>query len=718
MEHLMCEEELRRRRSSIPEVEWLGFDHDLNGEYERGSIQEYPLRRGWTVTEISDLRQGQLPSRRSVEASLAMLQSWMTLGLMESFFGQPFSSSLFVSRVGNRNFFSTEHLRSCIDDWQNRLMPSFPRLVLFMFEGCITDSLNEAESWNNRLVHTQRMYNDRGLFSDRTLFDSVIRLTTLVGEALQALAEMFPASQVRFAMRYNWWITEGNEQRLRAQLKNRGWCPSIYKVLTEGLRMPLSLVEYTSIVEPADAYLRMHERCSMHDCVGHNIDNKAYKTKHVFEGCQCKPFLFPSLWKTREILLDNDVPVINGNVLLRSSSAEGSVCRASPGLPYIAFSHIWSDGLGSCTEDGLPQCQVQALFNMALEVGMTPLFWIDSLCVPKDSQTRKKAISQMAKTYRHAHATIVLDDRIKQCSVKDTMKEIMLALASSVWQRRLWTLQEGALSCKMYFKLADSFLQDGTFLNSAVSELYRPIIRNCFSHLDNLTAWALQSDVTIGALQRNISHRTSSKLDDESLAMASLLKLNVSYLLEVDGEERMMRFWSMVPSISRDIVIWGGAKIKQAPFRWAPRSLMTKEDEGSMDRRDESARATPRGLLGTWYIYLLKKRVSVNLANDQLHFYNAPTGAVLSLYPNQGDTVKTYNCHVDAVLCLVNLPVGDRTTAAVILSFVKMSGSHKIYKYEKLSAVCLHDNEPEEIIRLLKKKQLTVTGAEEEVVIS
>lgn len=538
----MCEEELRRRRSSIPKVEWMGFDHDLTGEYERGSIQEYPLRRGWTATEISDLKQGRLPSRRSVEASLAMLQSWMTLGVVECFFGQPFSSSLFVSEVGNRSFFSTEHLRGYIDDWQNRTMPSFPRPVMLMFEGCITDSLNEAESWNNRLVSTQRMYKDRGLFSDRVLFDSVMRLTTLVGEALQALAERLPASQRRFALKYEWFITEGNEQRLHAQLKSQGWCPSIYKVLTKGLHMPSSLVEYASIVEPADAYLRMHERCSMHDCIGYNVDGKPYKTRHIFEGCQCKPFLFPSLSKTREILLDDDVPLIDGYVLLRSSSAEGSVCRASPNLPYIAFSHIWSDGLGSCTEDGLPQCQVQALCNMAVEVGKTTLFWIDSLCVPKDNQSRKLAISQMAKTYRQAHATIVLDDRIKQYSAWNTKEEIMLALASSVWQRRLWTLQEGALSREMHFKLADSFLQDGKFLNSVSSEAYRPIIRNCISHLDNLTAWALQSNVTIGALQRNISHRTSSKLDDESLAMASLLKLNVSYLLEVDGEERIMRF--------------------------------------------------------------------------------------------------------------------------------------------------------------------------------
>lgn len=229
----MCEEELRRRRSSVLKVEWLGFDDDSTRGYDRGSIQEYPLRRGWTATKIGDLKQGQLPSRRSVGASLAMLQSWMTLGLLECFFAQPFSNSLFVSEVGNRKFFSTEHLRGYIDDWQNRTMPSSPPQAMLTFEGCITESLNEAESWNDRLVSTQRMYKDRGLFSGRTLFDSVMRLTALVGEALHALAERFPTSQRRFASKYEGFITEGNEQRLLARLKSQGWCP--HAIVTGGI---------------------------------------------------------------------------------------------------------------------------------------------------------------------------------------------------------------------------------------------------------------------------------------------------------------------------------------------------------------------------------------------------------------------------------------------------------------------------------------------------
>ena len=31
------------------------------------------------------------------------------------------------------------------------------------------------------------------------------------------------------------------------------------------------------------------------------------------------------------------------------------------GSTYVAFSHVWVDGLGSDTERGLPSCQISAL---------------------------------------------------------------------------------------------------------------------------------------------------------------------------------------------------------------------------------------------------------------------------------------------------------------------------------------------------------------------
>jgi len=41
---------------------------------------------------------------------------------------------------------------------------------------------------------------------------------------------------------------------------------------------------------------------------------------------------------------------------------------------FVAFSHVWSDGLSSTTEDGLPACQVRWLLNNAREATQSSFF--------------------------------------------------------------------------------------------------------------------------------------------------------------------------------------------------------------------------------------------------------------------------------------------------------------------------------------------------------
>ena len=77
-------------------IPWLGFDHD-EGYYPLTTIQEYPISRKWTRGELHELEFGNLQYRSATEA-LAMIQSWMFFGLLESAF-----NTLIVER---KNFFS------------------------------------------------------------------------------------------------------------------------------------------------------------------------------------------------------------------------------------------------------------------------------------------------------------------------------------------------------------------------------------------------------------------------------------------------------------------------------------------------------------------------------------------------------------------------------------------------------------------------------------
>ena len=68
----------------------------------------------------------------------------------------------------------------------------------------------------------------------------------------------------------------------------------------------------------------------------------------------------------------------------------------------------------------------------------------------------------------------------------------------------------------------------------------------------------------MSGLQRNLYSRTSSKPEAESLAVAPFLNIDVAPLFQVDGEERMMRFWKEAKTLPKSIVLHS-----------APESLVT-----------------------------------------------------------------------------------------------------------------------------------------------
>jgi hypothetical protein len=153
---------------------------------------------------------------------------------------------------------------------------------------------------------------------------------------------------------------------------------------------------------------------------------------------------------------------------------------------YIAVSHVWSDGMGSTSEAGLPECQVRFLSSAAtaalayefasrgslnfilmdFEAGNPNAgipFWVDALCVPAEVILRKRAITLMAKTYADAAAVAVIDSALRQLSIATPAEEQLFTLYFSNWVRRLWTLQEALLAKKLFIHLHDGIMDVVSF---------------------------------------------------------------------------------------------------------------------------------------------------------------------------------------------------------------------------------------------------------------
>jgi hypothetical protein len=89
-----------------------------------------------------------------------------------------------------------------------------------------------------------------------------------------------------------------------------------------------------------------------------NVDTRTYKMSHYTPACQCG-IIRSDLQDVLRIIDDNMIPTMtlhDDEGVLRVK-----VSKAQPGLSerYVAFSHVWVDGLGSTTEHGIYECQAR-----------------------------------------------------------------------------------------------------------------------------------------------------------------------------------------------------------------------------------------------------------------------------------------------------------------------------------------------------------------------
>lgn len=206
-----------------------------------------------------------------------------------------------------------------------------------------------------------------------------------------------------------------------------GWCPNAISHEFMSTLWGLPIVSNLSRLPP---YLRStadeHARCVQSACTFYTItDTETYVPHHADPTCECS-YVKPAVDEVARLLSEDSIPVV---------VYEGSRLRVLPaqGRPYVAISHVWADGMGSTTEDGLPTCLVKRIADLAMQLlPESGAFWMDSLCVPNANVSRKRAIMLMAKTYRDAAKVLVIDGCVRvACSLSDSWEENLFRLGTS-----------------------------------------------------------------------------------------------------------------------------------------------------------------------------------------------------------------------------------------------------------------------------------------------
>jgi hypothetical protein len=684
--HLVDEGERATRHvhlSGTPSIPWLGFDHDMTAHLT-ASIEDYPLRRNWTSEEIRILELGGVPASRSLDEALSMIQSWLFFGLLESAFGAPFATRDYVRSVNGREVMDTAELRTSIDDFRTHIaaIQDIESIAKEMQE-TIVESLRYAAAWNERLAKFSAFGNP--LAANSETFISVARLTVLVAEAVWAIGQQFPTTEPRFFIDCTWRLETGYESELKRRVTSLGWCPTLFDRMNNFVRLPASFLEYMSIYPSPKTAPNRHRKChTLTRCQEYNVDDPStYQAAHRQKGCQCDNVLF-ARESVATALEASHIPVVDADKLLTSTSDD--IIRSwSPSTPFefVAYSHVWSDGLGSDTERGLPTCQVKYLRDLAVEVSGTPYIWIDSLCIPRLRKLRDLALAQMSESYRSSYVTIVLDAGIMTRSTLESNQSQLLAVSLSTYQERLWTLSESVLSSRITFAFKNEMKSSKDLLDMSATDQHLPVIRTSLSLLDNLSHGMHAGDVTIGALQRNLCRRTSSWPTDESLATASIMGLDLKQLLEVNDDERMMRFWKMANYVPRDIIIETSLKLQRDGFRWAPQSLMDLKCDVMMDFKDRAATVTENGLRGDYFLYRLRCPGPLEWSRP-FTFY--PAGTNLCLHLDKQDVTTEYTLLPGDAVCFSSpLDISQPVFGAILRPIQNGVGNWPTFSYQTLA---------------------------------
>lgn len=638
-----------------PFTKWLGFEHTTEG-LATSTLEEYP--RKYSVNERM-IWQGNLAAAFSSPSEMgkaeiamavaAFLQSWLYFGLLETIVRKPVDVSYLVrTHHDDRNkYLYSWNLHFCLSAWKfsTRMLPENERKKVHQE---VLQNLVAAHSWISRLNGFLEGNNQRRWIEERypgypALLEHILPPIIRLANAVNAMRLEAPTMGIMPALRSKFSNCGRYTLRRRARLVELGWCPfTVYRMemnLTESLLDWMMTLHGTFTVGD-------HSSCGESGCLRDNINVATYKNAHD-TGCgdEC-PMAKPSLEGIRNALerATNTIPVISidgegSKVMVTAASVNPD---GTGQQDYVAISHVWADGLGSTSEQGIPQCQARRLLKIAQNAtgSIFPRIWIDSLCIPGEPALRKKAIKLMRDTYANASKVVVIDSRIRQHLYTDPKREILCAIYSSSWMQRLWTYQESLLSKSLSFLLASDELFEVTY-----SSLYG--IRNeDYSVGNTIIWWELSSQlvrIIAGADIQNFGHvgkclqwRSTSKPIDELAAVAGLLNLHrehVTHILDSDDpQERMRIFLKAVKRLPPGVIFLGGLKIESAPFRWAPRTFMSNSPP-SLDTTpsDFTAECRNEGILSSWR--LLKLHKSLEESRGAVKFViSAPSTDALLVY--------------------------------------------------------------------------------------
>lgn len=190
-----------------------------------------------------------------------------------------------------------------------------------------------------------------------------------------------------------------------------------------------------------EAHHQNHELCTWEFCEYSRRDFTNVQQRHECPDGKCSKFMLRYRFSRR---------TLERAALNCTSTAwelSGKALLKSP-RPYMAVSHVWSDGTGAGAwgDSQVNQCLYNFFQDMAYELQCEGIWW-DTICIPTEKTARTNAIKGMEKDYQNAQVTLVHDLFLRNW-VWDP-ETACFAILMSPWFSRGWTALELANSAKV-----------------------------------------------------------------------------------------------------------------------------------------------------------------------------------------------------------------------------------------------------------------------------
>ncbi|KAI9739318.1 MAG: hypothetical protein M1834_007531 [Cirrosporium novae-zelandiae] len=599
-------------------------------DYDNQGFFDFPTRKGWEIkwesqgTTIVMVRTDHLQFDQDV--ATAFLQAWMFFGTLSeviSLSGIQVRQGDFIRKEGDQRLFTMILFDRYLEDWAVcevvKDRSQYPR-KLHAATQCLMQVRDLLECPSGSALGG--FLNPEVISFTRVLVHALYACANAIWGQSSSMAELnnilrqlrkwrFKIPRTKFPFDYMevGFVTPRAPILDYVKMLRANWCPRDVKALGPKFGFAAPVVYFASTLSRPDVK-KSHSTCLEDECTQKRIDESRYVSKHVISGCDCVHL---------EIDAENVVSILENGGIPRISVGENEagsfyIVVTDTG-PYVAISHVWSDGLGNARTNSLPQCQLLRLKNLAValfkeeRIADIPI-WIDTLCVPLKPKGRKLALRKLGKMYEEANKVLVLDAELEKSTRECSEEEWLMRICFSGWMQRLWTLEEGVVGRdRLFFQFAEGTVNIPTKNREEVRLFRQSILGDIIEYLFNHIPLRPNFENTEKGMQLSgndnsfpdveyqmplqiltaIQYRQTTKRADETLCIASICRLDQTTIVAASSaNERMKAFLNVLADlrmrVSTAILFTSEPKLQEDGYRWAPESLMTLSK--GMNRRE------------------------------------------------------------------------------------------------------------------------------------